>query len=92
MYALQTYVTDPQSNSGHRGQVNFHGWNFARISALLLGEFSVSLCDTVGRRPLEACAWFLLSFSWVSFPSAGFCLCPFTVIDHTCVYNSLSSQ
>lgn len=92
MCVLQTYVTGPQANSGHRAQASFCGWELCMLGTFgtAAGGLEVSLCDSVGTRSLEACVWFLPSFSWAPFPSASFRVHPVTVTGRTCEYSSSS--
>ena len=62
----------------------------------MLSQFSARgishiLCESAGRGPLEAYAWVPLDLALVPFPFADFALYPFTVINHSCEYNSMLS-
>lgn len=58
---------------------------------VLLGELSVSSCDSTGKAHLESYAWFLLDFTHLLFPLAGFNLYFSTVINCNCEHNSFLS-
>lgn len=72
----------PIKNFGHRVS-NKPPWLDSishGLSQCTVGGIKCILCDSMGRKLLEACPWFSLDIATYDFPFADFGLCYFAVI------------